>query len=156
MSILPLVALLLAGPGANGVLSIPFLSPTGQVVSATAEAPKVVVVDLWATWCAPCVAALPKLDALARDLGPRGVKVLAVSQDDDPALVQRFLKEVRLDHLSCVMDVDHRAARMLGPSTLPSTFVLDPSGTVSARFQGYTPGDEVKLRAAVEALLPAP
>lgn len=150
-----LVPLLLATPpSAEDLLSLAFPAPGGGAVQENTLKPTVVVIDLWATWCEPCVAALPKLDAIARDLGPRGVVVLAVSQDEDPALVRRFMKEVPLEHLQTVMDVDHRAATKLGPSTLPSTFVLDASGVVRATFEGYTPGDEAKVRAAVLALLP--
>ncbi len=153
---LMMMLVLAAPPAAESLLSTTFPVPGGGEVQAATLKPTVVVIDLWATWCKPCIAALPKLDAIARDLGPRGVVVLAVSQDEDPALVMRFLKEVRLEHLRPVMDVDHQAAAKLGPKTLPSTFVLDATGVVRATFEGYKPGDEVKLRAAIEALLPAP
>jgi thiol-disulfide isomerase/thioredoxin len=154
---IPLMLLCLAAPAsAEDLLSLSFPSPTGGFVQAAALKPTVVVIDLWATWCKPCVGALPKLDALARDLGPRGVVVIAVSQDDDPALVRRFLEEVPLTHLRPVMDVGHRAAATIDPRTLPCTVVLDAAGVVRARFDGYTPGDEVKVRAAVEALLTGP
>ncbi len=156
MRSLTLLALLVTSAHAEDLLQLDFPLPTEGTVKAATSKPKVVVIDLWATWCEPCVAALPKLDALARDLGPKGVMVLAVSQDEDAALVRRFLEEVKLAHLQTVMDVSHRAATALKPETLPATYVLDDKGTVKATFVGYEAGTEQKIRKAVEALLPAP
>lgn len=112
-----------------------------------------VVVDLWATWCEPCRAALPHLDALADDLGPRGVAIVALAQDEDASKVRAFVAALGARHLKFAVDVEHAAAEALGPETLPSTFVLSADGRVLARFEGYREGDERRVRAAVEAAL---
>lgn len=130
-----------------------FESPRGAPVKVSALEARVVVVDLWATWCPPCVKALPALDALARDRAAEGVVVLAISQDEDPAKVGTFPAAMRLEHLRVLLDPTHVAARALEPDTLPSTYVLDAAGNVRATFSGFEPGDELKLRAAVDRVL---
>ncbi len=154
MTALLLVALFAAPVCADDVLRLELPKPGGGVVQVATLAPRVVVVDLWATWCKPCVAALPRLDALAAEFASKGVVVVAVSQDEDPALVRRFLAEVPLRHLHVTMDVKHRVAERLKPSTLPTTYVLDAKGTVLATFVGAHADTETRLRAALAAALP--
>lgn len=68
--------------------TVAFEGPDGKPVTLAAFGGTPVLVNLWATWCAPCVAELPTLDALAKS----GTRVVAVSQDTDPATVAPFLK----------------------------------------------------------------
>jgi thiol-disulfide isomerase/thioredoxin len=114
---------------------------------------RVVVLDVWATWCEPCRAALPHLEALAREGEARGVAVVALAQDEDPARVRAFAATLGLKHARVALDAGHAVAEALAPETLPTTYVLDASGRVRATFSGYRPGDEAKVRAAVEAVL---
>jgi len=133
--------------------------------SATARG-TVLVVDLWATWCAPCVAALPELVALRAQHGARGLQVVGVSCDGDLAALRGFLgARPELDWPQLVAPTAlagarpsapprpqgasawHPLATRLGVTTIPCVLVIDRKGVL--RHAGPPDG----LRAAVEALL---
>lgn len=149
------LALLCAGaaPSPGGVARLPLKTLDGETLRLGEVGAKAIVVDVWATWCGPCREALPHLDALAREGAGRGVVVVAAAQDESAGKVRSFVAALGLRSLEVVVDDDHALAEALSPRTLPTTFVLDRSGAVRARFDGYRPGDERKIRAAVERLL---
>ncbi len=128
-------------------------TPDGGTLRLGDLGARVVVLDVWATWCDPCRAALPHLEALAREGAARGVAVVALAQDEDAARVRAFAAALGLSRARVVLDPEHKVAEALAPGTLPTTYVLDATGSVRAKFEGYRPGDEARVRAAVEAVL---
>jgi cytochrome c biogenesis protein CcmG, thiol:disulfide interchange protein DsbE len=94
---------------------------------------KIVVLNFWATWCAPCIDELPSLQQLQR-LRP-DVQVLAVSIDDDADAYNKFLKQYDINLLS-VRDGSQGANLKYGSVRVPETFVLDRAGTVRRKFIG--------------------
>jgi len=103
-----------------------FISPDGKRVRLADFRGKPVLLNLWATWCAPCVKELPTLDALAGKLGDR-VTVLAVSQDMDPAKVAPFVAARRLTRLAPYTDPEMGLS--LGYRVnLPTTILFDAKG----------------------------
>jgi len=115
---------------------------------------KVVLLDFWATWCAPCVAEIPALNRLHRDYGPRGFTVLAVAMDERGwAAVTPFLAERQLEYP--VLLGDPKVARLYGGlKTLPLKLFLDREGRVVARHDAILP--EACSRSIVEKLLAEP
>jgi thiol-disulfide isomerase/thioredoxin len=106
---------------------------------------KVVVVDFWATWCPPCVRSLPNLDAVARELGPKGLVAIAVNRDDPGAqaeLVGPFLKQYGLSALTIALD-DGRAGSAFRVQALPTLFVIDRDGNIVASHVGGLERDEL-------------
>lgn len=91
---------------------------------------QVVVVNFWASWCAPCRRELPRLDALHRELGAQGVRVLAVSIDVDAENAARFVKAGRLS-LPVAHDGPAGLARALDLRHVPATVVLDREGRIA-------------------------
>lgn len=94
---------------------------------------RVVVLNFWASWCAPCLEELPSLEALQQQL-PR-VQVLAISTDDDPAAYQRFL----LDHgvtLLTIRDGAQHSNSLYGTFRFPETYIIDKSGIIRRKFIG--------------------
>ena len=93
----------------------------------------VVVLNFWASWCAPCLEELPSLEELQRDL-PQ-VQIVAVSTDDDATAYQRFLTEHSVSLLT-VRDADQRSNAMYGTFRYPETYVIDKSGIIRRKFIG--------------------
>jgi peroxiredoxin len=98
----------------------------------------VVVVNFWATWCRSCQRELPALAALNAELAARGGRVLAVSIDQDPRNVQRFVREHRLS-LPIALDGPDGLARELDLRYVPLTLVLDRRGAVAYVAGGGAP-----------------
>jgi cytochrome c biogenesis protein CcmG, thiol:disulfide interchange protein DsbE len=114
---------------------------------------KVVVLNFWATWCAPCVAEMPSLERLHRTLGPEGLAVLTVATDDDEADVRRFLAERGLT-LPVLRDPGGRvAADSYRTTGYPETFILDRSGVLLEHVVGPAEWDSPEWRARFRGLL---
>lgn len=94
---------------------------------------KVVVLNFWATWCAPCIDELPSLQALQK--ARPDIQVLAVSIDDDADAYAKFLKQYDINVLS-IRDGSTGANLKYGSVRVPETFVLDRNGVVKRKFIG--------------------
>lgn len=94
---------------------------------------KIVILNFWATWCAPCIDELPSLQAL-QQLRP-DIQVLAVSIDDDAAAYNAFLKQYEINLLS-VRDGSQGANLKYGSVRVPETFVLNRNGVIERKFVG--------------------
>jgi len=111
-----------------------FVSPDGKRVKLADFRGKPVLLNLWATWCAPCVKELPSLDALAGQLGDR-VTVLAVSQDMQPEKVGPFVAARNLHRLKPYTDPEMGLS--LGYQVnLPTTILFDSKGHEVWRVSG--------------------
>lgn len=131
--------------------SLPAVDGGAQVNLASTRG-SVVVLDFWASWCQPCVAALPELDALARDLGPRGLKILAINIDEDVASARAKLGKA--PHLFTPLhDGASKVATQYGVGdALPATVVVDRQGVVKL-FKSGGAVDPAQLRKLVTSLL---
>lgn len=120
----------------------------GTYVALSSFAGKPVLLNLWATWCAPCVKELPALDALAGTLGPQ-VTVLAVSQDQEGmAKVGPFLAQGGYKHLKPMLDTDAKIS--LGfKANLPTTIMFDSQGREVWRVAGGRDWTDAESRALV-------
>jgi len=108
--------------------------PAAKELRLSSLAGKPVLINLWATWCAPCVAELPTLDALAKQ---GKLRVLTVSQDmSDPAKVADFLKSKGGDALEPWLDPANDLSFHYGTGTLPTTILYDAAGKEVWRFVG--------------------
>jgi cytochrome c biogenesis protein CcmG/thiol:disulfide interchange protein DsbE len=92
---------------------------------------RVVVLNLWATNCAPCVEELPSLLALQRRMP--SLAVVAISWDEDPAAYQRFLTLHHVDLLT-LRDPDQKVATLYGTSLIPETYIIDRNGILRRKF----------------------
>ncbi len=111
-----------------------FADPAGRRLALAATRGRPVLVNLWATWCAPCVKELPTLQALA---AAGKVRVLTISQDSgDPAAVGRFLAERKLDRLEPWIDPDSDLSFHYNTGILPTTVLYDAAGREVWRFVG--------------------
>ena len=96
-----------------------------------------IVINFWATWCVPCVAEMPALDDLARQLARDKVAVLALSSDrGGAAAVERFYRDKGIRTLAVVLDPRGDAARAFGSRGIPTTVVVDRRGQERGRLEG--------------------
>ena len=124
-----------------------FADPDGKPVTLAALKGKPMLVNLWATWCAPCVKELPTLDKLAAG---KSIDVFAVSQDSAPhASVVAFLKEHQIATLKPYQDTKMALSGALGPDTvLPTSILYDANGKEVWRYVGdldWTSPEAAKL-----------
>ncbi len=119
--------------------TVSFLDADGAHHSLKDYAGKGIVLNLWATWCSPCIAELPSLDTLAGKLAGQGVAVLPLSSDRGGAsAVQRFYEQHGITNLPVLLDPQGAAMRAFGVTGIPATFLLDRNGLECA----YVEGDE--------------
>lgn len=115
--------------------AVAFSDPAGRPVTLAHWAGRPLLVNLWATWCAPCVKELPTLAALAAR--PGAPAVLAVSQDSaDPTTVREFLKQRRLTAIAAHQDPPMALSGALGVTILPTTVLYGADGREIWRFVG--------------------
>ncbi len=109
----------------------------GGSVGLTDFRGRVVLVNFWATWCAPCVREMPSLDRLQAKLGPEGLLVMAVSQDRKGlAAAEPFYREQGLDNLEIFLDPKGEFARAMGVGGLPTSLLIDDRGRVVGGIEG--------------------
>jgi peroxiredoxin len=116
---------------------------------------KVVLIDFWATWCVPCIAALPHLDKLHREFSDKGLVVLSISTDgpQTQAQVRSLVKREKLT-MPVLLDPEGKVFGALNPrGTNPFTLIVDRDGKIAESHEGYNSGDERKYREWVERLL---
>ncbi len=114
------------------------------------------VINLWATWCPPCVAEMPALDRLAAALARENLAVLPLSSDrGGAAVVQAFYERTRLSTLRIWLDPRGAAARALGARGLPTTVIVDRAGRERARLEGDAAWDAPEFLAAIRRLTAA-
>ena len=119
------------------VPGLQFLKPDGQSITLNDYKGMTIVLNVWATWCAPCVKEIPSLDRLADRLDGKKSVVLVVSQDKGGAAIARpFLERLGVRNLSAFADPSGKLSRVLGIRGLPTTFIIGPNGMAVARVEG--------------------
>ncbi|MES1205716.1 MAG: TlpA disulfide reductase family protein [Pseudomonadota bacterium] len=113
----------------------------GQSLALSSLRGKVVLLDVWASWCVPCKKELPMLDAIARRLGARGVEVLAVSIDQKRTNVVKFLDSQPRWALTVAHDPRGAIADTLQPDKMPTSYVIDRTGVIRYVNGGFEPAD---------------
>lgn len=120
----------------------PFLDAAGAPVTIEAFRGKLVVLNLWAQWCAPCIEELPSLDRLAGLLPPDEFAVVALTKDQvGDTVSKRAFDSLSPQHLRFYLDPTGDVAREVGERGLPTTLVLGPDGTPLLYREGETQWD---------------
>jgi thiol-disulfide isomerase/thioredoxin len=115
---------------------------------------KVLVLNLWATWCAPCRREMPALDRLQAQLGDEGLLVMPLSMDRGGLdQIQEFYDEVGLPTLGIYHDPKAAAGRAFGALGLPTTIVIDREGREVGRLLGPAEWDSEEAVSLVRAVL---
>ncbi|PKU26664.1 TlpA family protein disulfide reductase [Telmatospirillum siberiense] len=136
------------------VPSVTFTDQDGRPLGLEAFKGKVVVLDYWATWCAPCRAEFPQLDKLQGRLADKGLVVVAVSLDrKGKPVVDRFYEDLRISHLGKYLDPSSHSATALGIRGLPTTLLIDRQGREVVRVEGEAAWDGPEIGKILEGLL---
>ena len=114
---------------------------------------QVVVLDFWATWCGPCLKALPETLAAVAELPADKVRFIGVNQGQGPEEVERFLK-ARGWQMTVALDPEQKAGRAFAVEGIPHTVVVAPDGKVVWTQTGHVEGGARALQEAVRKLLP--
>ncbi len=142
---------------ASKPVDIHFTTADGTARSIADYAGHGVVLNLWATWCVPCVAEMPALDAFARAVANDGVVVLPLSSDHAGApAVQHFYAEHGITTLPVMLDPRGAAAHGLNVRGIPTTLVIDRTGQEVAWLEGSADWSKPDLVAAVRRLVGQP
>lgn len=119
---------------------------------------KVVVINLWASWCGPCRREVPDYEKVRKSYEGQDVEFVALTAEDpdeDSAAVKRFLRQVTFGFRLGWADREMARALMNGRSSIPQTIVIDTDGRVVKQWSGYSPGRSAdRLRDAIDQALP--
>ena len=115
---------------------------------------KVLLVNFWATWCAPCREEMPSLDNLQAKLGSDDFTVLAVGQDlQGVEKTKKFLKALKLENLTALNDKTVKSGRKLGVFGLPATLIIDREGREVGRLVGPAEWDAEEAIELLKAVI---
>jgi thiol-disulfide isomerase/thioredoxin len=132
---------------------VSFSDAGGKTVSLADFDGKVVLLNLWATWCAPCRREMPSLARLQTRFGDK-IAVLAVSQDlGGNKVVAPFIAKLGLSAIKIYLDPKSTVAKAFKVDGLPTSFVIDRQGRVRGRVEGEADWNGPKMLAAIEPLL---
>jgi thiol-disulfide isomerase/thioredoxin len=130
-----------------------FLEADGTSRSAKDFQGKALLINLWATWCPPCVAEMPALDRAAGLLANEGFAVLPLSSDRGGAnQVRGFYERTQVKNLPVVLDPRGAAARAFGARGLPTTIIVSKAGDEVARAEGEAEWDDAQILAILRRL----
>ncbi|WP_245845245.1 TlpA family protein disulfide reductase [Pseudothioclava arenosa] len=133
---------------------VPFLDAGGAEQRLSDHKGKVLLVNFWAVWCAPCRAEMPSLDRLQAEMGGEDFEVIAIATGrNPPPKVARFLEEVGVTNLPLYTDAQQKLARTMGIAGLPVSVLIDREGREAARLIGEAAWDAPEAKAVIEALL---
>lgn len=130
-----------------------FQDADGRDTTLRAFAGRPALVNLWATWCAPCVAEMPMLDGIAAEYGPKGLAVLTISQDLQAAPIKGFFDKHALPHLKGWHDPENRLGFHYATGVLPTSVLYDAQGKEMVRVVGAMDWSDAEGRKLIEAAM---
>ena len=142
------------GPAGPKLPAFDFTTPAGEKKTLADYAGRGIVLNFWATWCAPCVKEMPALDLFARAVEGERIAVLPLSSDRAGAsAVEAFYKEQGIRSLPVLLDPDGAAARVVGARGIPTTVILDAEGRERQRVEGAVDWSKPDVVAALRKVI---
>lgn len=129
----------------------PLLDGEGAI-SLGAHRGKVVYLDFWASWCAPCLVSLPILEELRKEFPADRFQILAVNLDREPGKARSFLRKRHIGYPSA-SDPEGRLPETFGLETMPTSYLIDAKGVVRHVHTGFRKGDVPDIRQRIQRLL---
>ena len=126
----------------------------GETVTLNSFRGKVLLINFWATWCAPCIREMPSLDRLQAAMNGQNFQVIAINSDRQGSKVaQPFLEKLGIQHLDIFIDENMTIGRALGVKGLPASFLISADGRVLGRLDGLAEWDTPETFALVQYYL---
>ena len=136
------------------VSDVEFTDPKGGTHTLADYKGKVVLLNFWATWCAPCREEMPSLDALQKAKGGEDFEVLTVASGrNTAAAINRFFQESGVTGLPTLTDPQMALARAFGVMAMPATILIDAEGNEVARMTGDADWSSPAALALVDQML---
>ena len=133
---------------------VSFTDGSGNSKSLSDFRGKTVLLNLWATWCAPCREEMPSLDRLQQELGSEKFEVVALALERGGAKpAQKFLDEIKASNLALYVDKSTRAGSKLRVLGMPTTILVDAQGREIGRLSGPAEWDTPEAKKLVSAAL---
>ncbi|BCB17142.1 TlpA disulfide reductase family protein [Bosea sp. ANAM02] len=140
-----------SGPTMTSSAAIAFETADGRKLSLAEFRGRFVLLNIWATWCPPCVKEMPSLDRLQAAMGADTFEVVALSIDRQGLdVVQPFFKRTGIANLAIYLDREARSMSTLKITGLPTTLLIDPTGREIARWAGAKEWDHAASIAEIE------
>ena len=135
-------------------VSTPFQDVNGDTIDLTAYTGKIVLLNFWATWCAPCRAEMPSLDALNKEIGGDHFEVvtIAVGRNSIP-VIKQFFEDNNITSLPIQRDPKMKLAGSVGVRGLPATLILNLKGQEIARIQREADWNSLNARNLLNAII---
>jgi thiol-disulfide isomerase/thioredoxin len=147
-----LAAVPLAARGGDAAPAVTLHALDGKPFTLDSLKGRVVLLDFWASWCAPCRKGFPFLDELQKRHATEGLRVVGLTLEGDDDAVTAFLASVPVS-FTIARDTSERAGEVFGVVAMPTTFLIDREGRTAARFEGGDGSVHKKIEAAVTTLL---
>jgi thiol-disulfide isomerase/thioredoxin len=129
---------------------VPLSNGEGSQVLLSDFKGKVVLVNFWATWCAPCVREMPGIDKLQAKLGGSDFTVVAINEDrDGAARAKPFLEKLGTSHLALYVDSKMAMMRAFKVRGLPTSYLLDREGRIVGKLEGIAEWDTPEVEALI-------
>lgn len=142
-----------AADGAKIGQTLPKLSQLLPKATIPNTSGKVLLVDFWASWCAPCKQSFPALNQLQTKYGSKGLVILGIGVDEDAAKYKAFAESMKVS-FSIAPDTDHQAATFFNPASMPSSYLVDRKGVIRYVHSGFRGEKTVaEYTTEIEALL---
>jgi thiol-disulfide isomerase/thioredoxin len=114
---------------------------------------QVILLDFWASWCAPCKSSFPAMEELNAKYRDKGFTIIAVSVDEDPENMQQFLKPMKIS-FTVVRDAQQKLVAAADVPTMPTSFLIDRSGKIRFVHAGFERDETIpKYVKEIEQLL---
>lgn len=144
-------------PAPKPVAAISFADSQSQTRTLSDFNGKVVVLNVWATWCVPCRTEMPTLDRLQAALGGSDFEVVPVSIDRGGLdIVSKFYAEISVAHLAKYIDTSAQSLRSVGAVGLPTTLIIDRAGNEVGRVVGPAEWDAPEIVTLLRSVMARP